>query len=581
MNSFKIDKNNFLLNGKKIQLISGAIHYFRIHPDLWEDRISKMKLLGLNCLELYVPWNIHEENEGKFNYSGIADLERFIKIAWDYGLLVIVRPGPYICAEWEFGGFPAWILKDDNIKLRCYNKPYLDKVDNFFDNLIPRVSRLQIDHGGPVIAVQVENEYGSYGNDKKYLNYLKDGLIRRGITVPLFTSDGSLDFMLQYGTLPDLLKTVNFGSNPAEAFKQLRKYQNNGPLMCMEFWNGWFDHWGEEHHAGDYKESVENLEEILKAGNSINFYMLHGGTNFGFTSGANHNTDDYQPTITSYDYDAAISECGDITPKFRAFRKVLEKQRKLAPFIEPEESKKIEIPAFKMLQSTGLFESLKHLSSKIESSSILSMEQVDQNYGFIMYKTNLPGPREDNLEIRGLHDRAMVFIDGVLSKTLYRNDTDKKIPLNITDKGVTIEILVENMGRVNYGPHLFDRKGICEDVVYGNQILNNWEIYPIPLDNIENLQFSKTESISDQPCFYKGNFNIDDLGDTFLSLPGWTKSICWINGFNIGRYWNIGPQKTLYVPAPILKKGNNEIIIFELHPTGNNEVEFLNRPDLG
>lgn len=581
MNSFTIDKNNFMLNGESIQLISGAIHYFRIHPDLWEDRISKMKLLGLNCLELYVAWNIHEENEGKFNYTGIADLEKFIKIAQDYELLVIVRPGPYICAEWEFGGLPAWLLKNSDIKLRCYNKPYLEKVDNFFDSLVPRISRLQIDKGGPVIAVQVENEYGSYGNDKKYLRYLADGLKKRGITVPLFTSDGDEDFMLQYGTLPDVLKTVNFGSKSERAFKQLRKYQKEGPLMCMEFWNGWFDHWGEEHHGGDYLQCVKNLEEILEAQNSVNFYMIHGGTNFGFYSGANHNTDNYEPTVTSYDYDAAISECGDITPKFREFRKVLEKYLDLPEFVEPENSKKIAIPPFKMNESTSLFESLHLLSNKIESSSILSMEQVGQNYGFIKYKTTVPGPRKDNLEIRGLHDRAMVFIDGILTKILYRNDSEKKIPLDITDQGATIEILVENMGRVNYGSHLFDRKGVTGDVVLGWQVLNNWEIFPIPLNNIDKLEFYKTETVTDKPCFYKGDFYIDEVGDTFLSLPAWTKCICWINGYNIGRYWNVGPQKTLYVPAPILKEGDNEIIIFELHPNGNTEVEFLNSPNLG
>ena len=250
MNTFEIIENDFVLNGKPIRIISGAVHYFRIHPDLWEDRIAKLKMMGLNCLELYVAWNVHERLEGKFDFSGMSDLERFISIAHSYDLLVIIRPGPYICAEWEFGGFPPWLLKNSDMKLRCYDRVYLEKVDNYFDVLIPKIADLQIERGGPVIAVQVENEYGSYSNDKKYLKHLANGLKRRGITVPLFTSDGESDFMLQYGTLPNVLKTVNFGSKADEAFRQLRKYQDKGPLMCMEFWNGWFDHWFEEHYNG-------------------------------------------------------------------------------------------------------------------------------------------------------------------------------------------------------------------------------------------------------------------------------------------------------------------------------------------
>ena len=335
------------------------------------------------------------------------------------------------------------------------------------------------------------------------------------------------------------------------------------------------------HHGGDYKDCVANLEEILKDGRSVNFYMCHGGTNFGFMNGANHNSSNYEPTVTSYDYDAALSECGDITPKYRAFRKVLEKVTNLPPFEEPADSHKISIDAFELKESADLFSSLEVLSSKIESSSVLSMEQIDQNYGFILYRTTVTGPREDNLEIRGLHDRAMVFIDGVLIKTIYRNDEDKKIPLKITEEGARIEILVENLGRVNYGPHLFDRKGITGDVIFGWQTLSNWEIFPLPLDNIEKLDYAESYNIPDSPRFYKRTFELVEIGDTFLSLPEWKKCLCWINGFNLGRYWNVGPQKTLYVPSPILRMGTNELVIFELHDSGDHMVEFLDKPDLG
>lgn len=581
MKSFTIEGDHFVLDDRKIRLLSGAVHYFRIHPDLWEDRIGKMKLMGLNCLELYVAWNVHEEREGEFSFTAMADVERFIKIAHSNDLLVIVRPGPYICAEWEFGGFPPWLLKDGDMKLRCSDRKYLEKVDNYFDVLIPRIASLQIDRGGPVIAVQVENEYGSYGNDKEYLRYLAEGLTRRGISVPLFTSDGDSDFMLQYGTLPHILKTVNFGSKAERAFSQLRKYQERGPLMCMEFWNGWFDHWFEEHHGGDYESCVENLKDILEEGRSVNFYMGHGGTNFGFMNGANHNKSRYEPTVTSYDYDAPISESGDITPKFRAYREVLEHFADLPPYKEPGESRKIKIPPFELTESVQLFSSLSDISSMVNSPVTLSMEQVGQNYGFILYRTWIPGPRQDSLEIRGLHDRALVYLNGTLIKTVYRNDEDKRIALQIPEEGGLIEILVENMGRINYGPHLFDRKGIACDVLLGWQTLCNWDIFPLPLDNMEKLDFAKTDENRDSPRFYRGSFHVEEKGDTFLSLPDWRKGVCWINGFNLGRYWEAGPQKTLYVPSPVLKEGKNEILVFELHNSGENRVEFLDQPDLG
>lgn len=580
MRSFEIVGNKFILDGKPIRIISGAIHYFRVHPDLWEDRIAKMSLMGLNCIEMYIAWNMHERQEGVFDFSGIADFERMIQLAQAYDLMVIVRPGPYICAEWEFGGLPAWLLKDADMILRSSDPKYLKKVDAYFDVVIPKIADLQIDRGGPVIAVQVENEYGSYSNDKEYLRYLAEGMERRGIVVPLFTSDGEFDFMLQYGTLPDILKTVNFGSNATAAFRQLRKHQSSGPLMCMEFWNGWFDHWFEKHHGGDYERCVENLKELLETGGHLNFYMCHGGTNFGFMNGANHNTDNYEPTVTSYDYDAAISECGDITPKFRAFRKTLEKVVDLPPFVEPREGKKISIPPFRLTESAGLFHSLESLSSPCRSPAPLSMEQLGQDYGFILYRTELPGPREDKLELRDVHDRAIVYINGQEIKTVYRNDPEKSFPVVIPEGGAVLEILVENMGRVNYGPHLFDRKGISRDVILGWQILSSWEIFPLPLDSLQGLAFSAGCCDGDGPRFYRGIFPVEEVGDSFLSLPRWNKCVCWINGFNLGRYWHVGPQKTLYVPAPVLRPGENEIIVFELHDQGDHVVEFLDKPIL-
>ena len=287
MSEFKISGRNFAYDGKPVRILSGAIHYFRVVPEYWRDRLLKLKACGLNTVETYVAWNMHEPEPGQFCFEGMADIARFVEIAGELGLFVIVRPGPYICAEWEFGGLPAWLLADSDIRLRCYDRSWLEKVDRFYDELMPRLKPLLCTNGGPVVAMQVENEYGSYGNDKKYLNYLKEGLIRRGIDVLLFTSDGPSDEMLRGGTLPDVYKTVNFGSRPEEGFQKLQEYQPDQPLMCTEFWNGWFDHWGEPHHTRDGKDAADVLDQMLKAGASVNFYMFHGGTNFGFRNGAN------------------------------------------------------------------------------------------------------------------------------------------------------------------------------------------------------------------------------------------------------------------------------------------------------
>lgn len=568
----------FFLNDQPFPLLSGAIHYFRTVPEHWRDRLLKLKACGLNTVETYVAWNIHEPNPGEFNFSGMADLVAFVELAAELDLYVIVRPGPYICAEWELGGLPAWLLKDPLMEFRCSYQPYLDAVDRFYDELIPKLVPLQSTNGGPLLAVQVENEYGSYGNDTNYLAYLKDGLVKRGIDVPLFTSDGPSDWMLQGGTLPDVLMTANFGSRAPESFAKLEEYQPNKPLVCMEFWIGWFDHWGGPHHTRKAEDMANSLRDILSANAYFNFYMFHGGTNFGFYNGANCHGK-YEPTITSYDYDALLTESGDITDKYEAARQVLTEFGYTSDVELPEPIKKINYGSVELTNFSSLFTTLPQISKQWQSLNPQSMEMFDQYYGFINYRTKVSGPRQKNkLKIHDVRDRAYVFLDQKFQGIIMRSQNEQ-LEIDIPAEGGVIDILVENMGRVNYGANLHDRKGITRGVSLNGQFLFDWEIFTIPLDNIESINYdSQSQAI---PGFFKGNFTVTEIGDTFLELPGWGKGISFINGFNLGRYWEIGPQKTLYIPGPLLKEGNNELVIFELEKCDSPIVHLRDKPNLG
>lgn len=562
MSKFKISGNQFMLNDKPYRILSGAIHYFRVVPEYWKDRFLKLKACGLNTVETCIAWNLHEPKKDEYNFSGIADIVKFINIAQETGLNVILRPGPYICAEWDFGGLPAWLLAEENIKLRCYNKPYLDRVDKFFDVLFEKIRPLLCSNGGPVIAVQLENEYGSYGNDKRYLEHLKHKFIDFGINCVIFTSDGPTDVMLESGTLPDIYKTVNFGSGSVEAFKKLEKYQKDKPIMCMEYWNGWFDHWGEEHHIRSYNDAAEELDNILEQGASVNLYMFHGGTNFGFFNGANYQ-EKYEPTVTSYDYNSPLTEDGHFTKKFFEFRNVLSKYTKIA---ETEVLQPIERKAYgkvKLTEKQGLFGALQYLSSPVEMAYPVPMEELNQNFGFILYRTRVKGIRKNcEIDIKEVHDRAQIFVNGEYKDTVYRPEYKKVIVDFDKDENV-LDILIENMGRVNYGQHLMDYKGITEGVRLDYQYQFQWEIFTLPLDNIERIRYDDQNS-NFEPTFYRGYFIVDEPKDTYFSIEDWEKGNVFINGFNIGRYWSIGPQKTLYIPAPLLKKGQNEIVVFDL-----------------
>jgi beta-galactosidase len=583
MNSFKVKNGKFLYNDKEVRIISGSIHYFRVVPEYWRDRLEKLKNCGFNTVETYVAWNIHEPQPDTYNFEGIAGIKRFVDIAHELGLFVIVRPSPYICAEWEFGGLPSWLLKDRNMRLRCHYKPFLDRVDKYYDALMEELRPALCTNGGPIIAMQIENEYGSYGNDKEYLNYLKEALIKRGIDVLLFTSDGPTDLMLQGGTLPEIYKTANFGSKVEPCFAKLREYEKEGPLMCMEYWNGWFDHWGEHHHTRDAKDAALVFEDMLKAEGSVNFYMFHGGTNFGFYNGANH-SDVYQPTVTSYDYDCLLTEDGEPTEKYYLVKDIISKYENISETKLSTEIKKKAYGEVELIENACLFNILEEISSPIQSPYVQSMEEVGQDYGFILYRTEIKGPRKNcTMTFMEMHDRAQIFVNGQYKGTMYRNDLEKKIVLDFEMESNTLDILVENMGRINYGPFLKDFKGISENVRLDYQFHYGWTIYPIPLNDVNNIALAKEESnLSDEkPAFYKGVFEVEEIGDTFLMLEGWTKGVVFVNGFNLGRYWNIGPQKTLYVPGPLLKDGKNEILVFELHKTEKPVVKLIDKPLLG
>ena len=583
MSILSIHENSFQRNGKPVVLLSGAMHYFRVVPEYWSDRLIKLKAMGLNTVETYVAWNMHEPRPGQFDFSGPLDIVKYIEQAAELDLMVIVRPGPYICSEWDLGALPSWLLKDPDMRLRCAYPPYLNTVDRFFDALLPRLAPLQASHGGPIVAMQVENEYGSYGNDKKYLKYLADGLKSRGIECLQFTSDGPSDSMLQGGTLPDIFKVANFGSHPDGAFAKLREHQLNGPLMCGEFWCGWFDNWGAAHHRREPADAARDLDTILNSGASVNIYMFHGGTNFGFMPGANDNGMEYTPDVTSYDSDAPLDESGTPTAKFFAFRDIIGKHTVLPELVLPAPIPKRAYGTVSLNACAPLLSNLELLSKAVRNTTPLTMEQLDQDYGFILYRTTVQGPRETcPLILQDVHDRAQIFVDGKDHGIIDRNMKESPVQLSFSPGCFQLDILVENMGRVNYGPALHDRKGITHGVRLNNQFLYGWTMFPLPLVDLPPLPFSDEQPTVAGPVFYRGTFHVDNPADTFLALPGWTKGVAWINGFNLGRYWEEkGPQHTLYIPAPKLRQGQNELVILELHGNKQPSVELRDVQDVG
>lgn len=582
MKTFTVEKDGFRLGGEPFRVISGAIHYFRVPREYWRDRLIKLKACGFNTVETYVAWNMHEPREGEFDYSDMLDIEDFLTTAAELGLYAIVRPGPYICSEWEFGGLPWWLLKNDGIRLRCMDTDYIAAVDRFFDSLIPRIAAHQITEGGNVILVQVENEYGSYGDDSEYIRYLADGLRRRGINVPLFTSDGTNKQMLTGGTVPEIFKTANFGSRAEEQFAALREYQPDGPLMCTEFWNGWFDHWTEEHHHRPGDDAAASLDDILAHGGNVSAYMFHGGTNFGFMNGANC-FDKYEPTVSSYDDDAPVNECGDLTDKYFRFREVISKYAPIPDIELPAPVKKKKYGKFEFTACRRLFDCLDKLSAPVETVCPLPMEKLGQGYGFILYRAEVRGPREtQNVRIQEPRDRAYIYKNDELLGVQYRNDREPAVSTDIPAEGATLSVLVENMGRVNYGAYLRDPKGVTEGIGFGWNFIYHWQTYPLPLDDLSAVDFIEQKPVFDStPLLLRAEIDIDECCDTFVKLPGFKKGLIFINGRALSRYWEVGPQRSAYLPAPFLKKGKNELIVLELEGFDEASVILDDEPDLG
>ena len=574
---FEICGDQFCKDGKPIKLISGAVHYFRNLPETWPDIFEKLRAMGCNCVETYCAWNMHEPKPGTFDFTGRLDIVRFIKEAEKAGLMVIVRPGPYICAEWEFGGLPWWIQREEGLEIRCRNEVYIRYFDRYLDELLGRVRPLLCTNGGPVILLQCENEYGYYGDDREYLSYLRDGYRRRGINVPLFTSDGGSEDSLLDGTVEGCLPTLNFGSRVEENFKVHDQLFPNCPKVCMEMWDGWFDAWGDEkHHTTDPQVYAGVVRDMLKKG-SLNIYMFIGGTNFGFTSGANH-YEKFAPDVTSYDYDALLTECGDVTEKYKAVREVIREAtgKELPPI--PKDREKKAYGKVALTRSAGLLSNLDALSSPIHSDVPRAMEEYGIGYGYIAYRTVLNRDyRDAKLSFESLGDRAQVLVNGKLQGIAYLNDS-LEVTVN-AKKGDVLTILVENMGRANFGPKMMRKKGLPGRVLLGGKIHFSWDVYPLPMTDLSGLSFGGDEA--EAPAFYEGTFTVEEPADTFLRTDSFKKGFVVLNGFNLGRYWEVGPQKTLYVPGPLLKKGENTLLLFESDGRkGEAEVEFVDRPEL-
>ncbi|WP_159706122.1 beta-galactosidase family protein [Arthrobacter sp. 18067] len=579
METFAIGDQDFLLNDEPFRILSGAIHYFRVHPDLWADRIHKARLMGLNTIETYVPWNEHSPTPGAFLTDGGLDLGRFLDLVADSGMHAIVRPGPYICAEWDNGGLPAWLFTDPTVGVRSSEPGYLAAVSSYMESVLALVVPRQITQGGPVIMFQIENEYGAYGNDKEYLQHLVDLSKRSGVDVPLFTCDQPFGTMIEDGSLPELHKTGTFGSRSLERLAFLRERQPTGPLMCAEFWNGWFDNWGTHHHTTDAAASAAELDALLTAGASVNIYMFHGGTNFGFTNGAN-DKGIYEPTITSYDYDAPLSEDGHPTAKYFAFRDVIAKH-----FPVPSEVPAVRVPVpastVPIARSVSLLDV--PIATRPVAGSVPPVEVTGQYRGFYLYELSLPAGGV--LSFSEVRDRAQFFLDGVPVGVLSRELGERSV---VIPAGGRLQVLLEDQGRVNYGQRIGEDKGLMGPALLNGVEVLDWEIGAVDLASLDDFRSAAAElpvggvnAGVTGPSVSFATFEADGPGDRFLRLDGWIKGNAFINGFNLGRYWSRGPQRTLYVPGPLIREGANELAILELHGSATREVSFAVGPDLG
>jgi beta-galactosidase len=581
VHSFKLEKSEFLLDGKPFQLISGEMHPARIPAEYWRHRIQMAKAMGCNTIAAYIFWNYHEVEPGVFDFqTGNHNIAQFIRIVQEEGLFLILRPGPYVCAEWDFGGLPSYLLSIPEIKVRCMDPRYTSAVERYIKTLALQVKDAQVTKGGPILMVQVENEYGSYGNDHAYMKWIQEVWKKCGIEVPFYTADGATPYMLEAGSLPDAAIGLDPGAN-AGNFEQAAKVNPNVPSFCSELYPGWLTHWGEKWQRPDTAELITDIKWLMDNKKSFNFYVIHGGTNFAWWAGANSfGPTQYQPDVTSYDYDAPINEMGQATPKYEALRKVMAKYlpaKQKLPAV-PAPLPVIEIPEINLSASASVWE---NLPAAIQSPQPKPMEMLGQKGGFILYRSQLIGHKKGKLRITELHDYATIFVDGKYVGKLDRAKAENIIDLPAsTSANPQLDILVEGMGRINFAEYMIDRKGITDRVSLNGMTLMDWQIFNLPFDEnyLQNLKFTSGEA-SRPGTFFKGEFDLTATGDTYLDVSQWEKGVVWVNGHNLGRYWNIGPQKQLYCPAPWLKKGKNEIVIFDLHQLSPKPVKGVKQMD--
>ncbi|NIK61656.1 glycoside hydrolase family 35 protein [Kribbella shirazensis] len=577
MPHFAIGASDFLLDGRPFRIVSGALHYFRVHPDAWADRIEKARLMGLNTIETYVPWNAHSPRPGVFDTSGMLDLERFLREVAAAGLYAIVRPGPYICAEWDNGGLPAWLFQEAGTEVRRYEPKFMAAVTQYLQDVLDIVRPLQIDQGGPVLLVQVENEYGAFGNDGTYLKAIAETIRGAGITVPLATVDQPIDAMLEAGGLDGVLRTGSFGSRVGERLATLRRHQPAGPLMCMEFWDGWFDNWGGPHHTTSVAETAAELDALLAAGASVNIYMFHGGTNFGLTSGAN-DKGIYQPTVTSYDYDAPLDEAGNPTEKFHAFREVISRYADVPDAVPLPSGRTAPEFTAQLAEPIGLLAAAPGAWSEHEAMPTLDL--LDARVA--IFRTELRGGGPALLSFGEVRDRVQVFLDGAPVGVLERERRERAIMLPHS-RG-RLELVVEDQGRVNYGPRIGEPKGLIGPIRLGADELTGWSACAIDLDRLPRLWDAAgctPAALVPGPAVWRATFELDGPSDLFLRSDVWGKGIAWLNGFNLGRYWSRGPQWTLYVPSPVVRSGTNTLVVLELDTLPTTTATFAGAADLG
>lgn len=598
--TFEIKDGHFYRNGKVTPVLSGEMHYARIPHQYWRHRLQMMKGMGLNTVATYVFWNLHEPEPGKWDFTGDKNLAEYIKIAGEEGMMVILRPGPYVCAEWEFGGYPWWLQNVEGMEIRRDNAEFLKHTKMYINRLYKEVGNLQCTKGGPIIMVQCENEFGSYVAQRKdipleehraYNAKIKQQLADAGFNVPLFTSDGS--WLFEGGSTQGALPTANGESDIDNLKKVVNQYHDGkGPYMVAEFYPGWLSHWAEPFPQVGASEIARQTEAYLKNDVSFNFYMVHGGTNFGFTSGANYDKKrDIQPDLTSYDYDAPISEAGWVTPKYDSIRTVIKKYVKYAVPEAPAQIPVIEIPSIKLNKVADVLGYVERMKP-VTNNTPLTFEQLNQGNGYVLYARHFNQPISGTLEIPGLRDYAVVYIDGEKAGVLNRNTQTYSMEIDVPFNA-TLQILVENMGRINYGSEIvYNTKGIISPVtIAGKEITGGWNMYSLPMNEVPDFAgmgnnvyvngSAKAAKLKDCPVLYEGTFTLADTGDTFIDMENFGKGIVFINGINIGRYWQVGPQQTLYIPGVWLKKGENKIVIFEqLNAEPKAEVKTVKTPVL-